>query len=132
MEAILGRDENRIRLEEKVKFRIDLRGSNLHGMRWSDFDKVKLCGADLSHSNLSYVDFATYEFIHDVGIDLSGVSLFGTNLSGTDLRGTKGLTQFQLTGACAEHETPPDLKDLVDAKTGKPLVWRGQPPNYRT
>ncbi len=122
----------RILIHKSLNFHIDLRGSNLRGLRWNDFSKVKLCGADLSHSNLSYVDFAAYEFIHDVGIDFSRVSLLCTNLTGTDLRRTKRLTQSQLTGACADPETPPDLKDLVDAKTDKLLVWRGDPTNYRT
>ncbi|MCY4514965.1 MAG: pentapeptide repeat-containing protein [Candidatus Tectomicrobia bacterium] len=124
MDAVLGRDENRIRIERKGKFRIDLRGADLHKLRWSDFAKVKLCGADLSYSNLSNADFAEYSFIHDVDIDFSRVSLLHTDLSGTNLCLTKGLTQSELSFALADPESPPNLKDLLCARTGKPLVWR--------
>ena len=128
MAAILGRDDKKIELEKKSKFRIDLRGANLHQLRWDDFDKVNLYGADLSHSNLTHVDFALYWFLHEVRIDLTDVSLINTNLSGADLRFTKGLTQIQLDSACAYPDSPPNLSDLVDAKSGKTLEWRGQPP----
>ena len=29
--------------------------------------------------------------------------------------------------AMAASDAPPDLTDVVDADTGKPLVWRGKP-----
>ena len=41
-----------------------------------------------------------------------------------------GLIQEQLDQACSDPDNPPDLGGIVlDAGTGKPLVWRGKPPN---
>ena len=48
-----------------------------------------------------------------------------TDLSGADLTSCKGLTQEQIDRAASDSGNPPKLEGVVDAKTGKPLVWRG-------
>ena len=123
MKAVLGRSERLRALEALSNFRLDLRGANLHQLRWNEFEFVNLRGADLSYANLEGVDFGAWAFIHEDSIDFSRVILFETNLSNTNLRGTTGLTQLQLTGACAESGAPPALKGLVDAQSGAPLQW---------
>ena len=125
MKAVLGRNERLRTLELDSNFRLDFRGANLHQLRWHDFEIVNLAEADLSYANLESVDFAAWELIHDACIDFSGVSVMGTNLSNTNLCGTKGLTQSQLSRAYAESHAPPFVTTLVDAKSGKPIQWRG-------
>ncbi len=77
------------------------------------------------------------------GTDMSDSILYDAALSGTDLsrktftpgskRGPEGmdpvvgLTQTQIDHASAELNDPPRLLDVVDAATGKKLVWRGKP-----
>ena len=35
--------------------------------------------------------------------------------------------QYQLDAARADPDNPPKLDGVLDAETGKPLVWRGGP-----
>ena len=67
---------------------------------------------------------------------MAGATLSDTDLSGTHFyhpHGGKatnpvtGLTQDQLDEACADPDNPPKLDGVLDAETGKPLVWRGKP-----
>ena len=89
----------------------------------ADLFEALLVNADLTQANLKKAD------LHDA--DLNGAILVDTNLKGTnltnvDLKNTEGLRQSRLDAACAEPEEPP--KNLpFDAKTKKPLVWRGPP-----
>ena len=60
--------------------------------------------------------------------NVSGAYLTNANLSGAkfSFRGddpAKGLTQSQLDSARADPDNPPNLEGVVDAETGKPLVW---------
>ena len=70
--------------------------------------------------------------------DLSKTILRGANLSGADLcdadvhppdkkAPVRGLTQAQLDESCADPGNPPKLDGVLDADTGKLLVWRGKP-----
>ena len=99
----------------------DLSGANLQ--------EVNLSGAQIRYSDLSNAN---------IGADLSGASFLQSKLSlarflGSDLSGARilssvtGLTQAQLDEACADPDNPPRLDGVLDAETGKPLVWRGKP-----
>ena len=71
------------------------------------------------------------------GADLSKAILYDANLSGADLSGVDanspmykepvhGLTQEQLDEAWADSDNPPKLDGVLDAETGKQLIWRGR------
>ena len=71
------------------------------------------------------------------GAYLSKAMLYDANLSGADLCGVDahsrvykepvhGLTQVQLDEARAYRNNPPQLAGVLDAETGKPLIWRGR------
>ena len=101
--------------------------AHLSGAR---FRRANLSGAQLRRADLSDAKFW--------GANLSEAMLQDANLSGADLCGVdakssqyeepaRGLTQAQLNEACADQDNPPKLDGVLDAKTGKPLVWRGKP-----
>ena len=48
-----------------------------------------------------------------------------TNLAGADLNGCEGLTQKQIDRARADPDNSPNLEGVLDAESGKPIVWRG-------
>ena len=112
------------------------------GVLSADLSAAKLEGSDLSGASLQGADLAG-AFLTDAildGANLSGANLSGGTLSRTRLSGVKmhengetpasGLTQEQLDQACSNPNNPPDLGGFVlDAATGKPLVWRGKPPS---
>ena len=116
MTAVGMRSSSQIETEKKEKYSLDLFGAHLEGFVLSsaNLTRVRLGGANLSRANL-------------LNTNLSGAVLDGANLSraflhGTDLRDCQGLTQEQLDQALVSKEHPPNLKGVVDAETGKPLV----------
>ena len=146
MPAICVRSELQIEIEEKeFYFNLDLSGADLHGvslLRVASLGNsnlqprpgicANLKGAFLSCSNLSgaHLVFANLKDAQFFGANLKGVFLSRSNLSGADLRDCKGLTQDQIDQAVARPpDKPPNLQGVVDAETGKPLVWRGDSPS---
>ena len=152
MDAIGARSKRHLRLERGAKYWLNLRGADLiraslEGANLSsedlpaegvdvwpnrthtDLSEAKLVEANLESASLKNADLS--------GTDLTGTNLSGVDLTGTNLSGTKfsfngeylamGLTQSQLDEAQAVPDNPPHLEGVVDAKTGKPLVWRGGP-----
>lgn len=109
----------------------DLVDANLTG---ADLSRASLSNAPMSDARLSRTDL-TGAYLD--GADLSSANLFkanltdailiNTTLTNAHLSGCKGLTQEQLNDACAHMAGPPMLTDVVDSKTGEPLVWRGNP-----
>ena len=96
----------------------------LTDMAWIHAVSVNLSGACLVDVNLSVTQF--------IGADLSGTLLHRANLSGAAFSNRNRdtpcrLTQAQLDSARAAPNDPPHLDGVLDAKTGKPLVWRGKP-----
>ena len=108
-----------------------------------DFEGANLFNANVFGSNLTDAVFAranlTNAFLSSS--KLHGCTLTGTNLTGTDfsiadspnhgeidLRDSieHGLTQVQLDEAFCKLGEPPNLRNLRDAETHKPLVWRGR------
>ena len=88
---------------------------------------ANLCEANLSHALLSGADLSEANLMEAslVKANLHGAQLSATNISGAEFSQCTGLTQEQLDVATAWESMPPILTDVVDAKTGKPLIWRG-------
>ena len=86
------------------------------------FYLASLQSTSLDGANLTAVVFARS--------DLHNATFKGADLSGAQFAekspGSAGLTQRQLDEACADPDAPPNLAHVVDAETGKPLVWRGK------
>ena len=59
---------------------------------------------------------------------LSEARIHGSDMSGARISSSvTGLTQYQLDAARADPDNPSKLDGVLDAETGKPLVWRGGP-----
>ena len=157
MQAIGSRSLSGLSLERKSNgFKLYLRDVNLSGVQLRDVNlsKAWLTNADLSGAVLRYVDLSRARLRRanltraDLrNANLSGATFWGANfsraiirnadISGADLCGASassahralayGLTQAQLDEACADPDNPPKLQGVLDAKTGKQLVWRGKP-----
>ncbi len=138
----------------KVTMPCALDDANLSG---ANLQEVNLSGAHIQYSDLSNAnigaDLSGSFFLesklsqaHILGSDLSGARILRTDMSGALLRDTNltgtyfydprggtgsspvtGLTQAQLDAARADPDNPPRLDGVLDAETGKPLVWRGKP-----
>ena len=102
-------------------------------IRNSDLSDTNFLGSNLSRARILKSKLSGAEILRT---DMSGATLRDTDLSGTYFynphSGTAtdlatGLTQAQLDEACADPDNPPKLDGVLDAVTGKPLVWRGQP-----
>ena len=94
---------------------------------------VQLLDADLNRTNLLDADLtsavAVGAYLKDAylkGANFESANLLRANLTGADLRDSGGLTQEQIDQAQADPGNPPNLTDVVDATTGKPLEWRGR------
>ena len=109
------------------------------GVLTANLSKAKLENSDLSGASLEGSDLSC-AYLTDVILsganlsdaNLSGATLVRANLSGVILSEdgkipVTGLTQYQLDQACADPDNPPMLDGVVDAETGKPLIWRGKP-----
>ena len=155
MQAIGSRNLACISLERGEEFKLYLRGADMGHLQvraarlsgaW--LTKANLSGAVLPHADLSsarlrQANLSAAQFRHaDLsdakfwGADLSRAILYDANLSGADLCGVDanspvykepvhGLTQAQLDEARADSDNPPKLDGVLDAKTGKQLIWRG-------
>ena len=117
--AAIGRRNKRlIELEKEHSWRLNLKNAKLKGavLSGADLSGVVLEGADFSKAYLDHVNLS--------GAALHGVKFVETNLTGADLSHAEGLTQAQLDKATAKAGHLPNLAGVLDAKTGKPLVWR--------
>ncbi len=126
MTAIGERIEAQIRTEKRENYRLELSGTKLRF--------VQLLDADLNRTNLLDADLTSAvvvgTYLKDAylkGANFESANLLRANLTGADLRDSRGLTQEQIDQAQADSGNPPNLTDVVDATTGKPLVWRGDP-----
>ena len=105
-------------------------------LHYANMENTILIGCDLRNAKFDYcnmVDSVLFKANLENAIlyksDLSGADFKGTNLSDTDLSGAilrnaKNLTQHQIDHALAELGSPPDLTNVKDHVTGKPLVWK--------
>ena len=132
---------------------VNLEGTNLSGASFRGLEmsgarlaESSMAGTDLQASNLSgaILTKASLRRANLFGVDLSNAVLDDADLSGADFskprpysppsfesdrRPDLRLTQGQLDTARADSDDPPTLDGTVDAETGKPLVWRGKPPD---
>ena len=141
MDAIRVRSDVGIAIERQHWFRMGLSSANLRGIRLlgADLSQAVLTDADLSYAELEAANL-TSAWLD--GANLSGAGLIHTNLSRAELvrpkrqdglpekadrNPAKGLTQEQLDEALSEPEPVflPGLDGVLDAVTGKQLVWRG-------
>ena len=118
--VIRARSEDDVDIEFAGGYRLELQHADLRG--------AILSGADLRNAFFW-------------GADLSGAILTGTRLDsarltdavlsnsqfGDDERPASGLTQRQLDEASADPGADPYLTGVVDADTGKALVWKQGP-----
>ena len=120
--------------------RVSLKGAFLYGTNLSgaimfsaSLEKADLGEADLQYAELSNADLTNASLYRAVlrnadlcDANLTGADLRKANLGGASLKGCKGLTQDQIDQAVAHSGTPPNLESVVDADTGKSLVWCSQ------
>ncbi len=135
------RGERGRQIECEIQIRAtDLSGAVLKGAKMSDLnlqnanlEQVKLSNASLDGADMSEATLwrANLSAAGLVGAKMDRAWLAHANLSGTNFSGrgffpATGLTQDALDEARADPENPPDLTDVLDAKTNEPLVWRGK------
>lgn len=128
MKVIGGYDKLVSEVDIRALEFLDLWGADLRNIYLADANLrgVRFPGADLSYASLGGANLSKALLWL---ADLTGANLESANLSGTYLWHAKGITQAQLDQACADPADPPHLlPEDLDAKTGQPLVWRGQPP----
>ena len=120
---------------------IDLSDSRMFKvtMPCAQLDDANLSGANLQEVNLSGAHIQYSDLSNAiVGADLPEAFFLASSLCqarflGSDLSGARilssvtGLTQGQLDAARADPDNPPKLDGVLDAETGRPLVWRGGP-----
>ena len=91
-----------------------LRNANLSGAKlWN----AALRGANMRDANLRDADLT--------GADMSNLDMSEAAFPMSS-QGKTALTQSQLDQAIADPDNPPKLDGVMDADTGKPLVWRGR------
>ena len=81
-----------------------------------NLSRAHLAGAELTHIDL------TSAFLD--GANLTGAFFTSANLTGANLRSCEGLCQIEIDYAKVDSYNPPKLEGVVDAETGKPIVWR--------
>ena len=108
---------------------------------WLDLHGADLRGVDLSEMNLARAPWSikpidssyhlrTVGMYTDMqGTKLEDASFLSTILSSVDFTGATGLTQSKLDMAKADTDNPPKLDGVLDAETGKQLVWCGAATN---
>ena len=106
----------------------------------TDLSGARLLSANMSDTMLLDTNFSR---AHLMGINLSGTNLLGVNVTGaffanpsaddpvdgmliTSDDPVRGLTQRNLDGSRASRNNAPKLEGVLDAETGKQLVWRGR------
>ena len=138
MTAVCSRSDSQIEAEKGEYCLLELSGANLEGLDLINATLKKvvassgatttanLNGAVLTDANLRGASMisANLRGAYLNNADLDGALLHGTDLTGANMSRCKGLTQEQIDDAEAEPDKPPDLTDVVDAKTSKSIGWR--------
>ena len=114
VQAVGKRSEFVIELEGKENFRVDFWGVELPGTFLSG---MNFTGVRFVRANLTGAIFGNTKLLD--------AALWDANLSGAVFVLAYNLTQEQLDQPRAESDSPPDLDGVLDAETGKPLVWTG-------
>ena len=111
----------RVNLSNAILFRANLSEAYFNSV---DLSNATLASANLSRTTLAFVNLSNAELS---GANLSDAELTSVNMTGVNLSGVTGLTQRELNRSHAIPDKPPRLDNAFDAKTGKPLEWRGRP-----
>ena len=86
--------------------------------------EVDLSNTDLSQANVSGTRFSSIK--HEGALfSREGAKSFGIEPRELYV-GVRGLTQAQIDQARADPTNPPQVEGVLDARTGEPIVWRGQ------
>ena len=149
-EIICKRDDSHLLLERNLEFMLDLRGADLRHLNLSNADlsganlrEAKLSNAFLKMANLSNAQLAGASFSNmrprlrkkshtaylEAGTSyayLSQANISGALFSLSGWHPALGLGQTKLNEACADPNNIPKLEGVVDAETGKRMVWHGK------
>ena len=145
MHMMRDRDDKRIVLEKKQKFKPDLEGAYLYDMDLvglnlsrANLKSARLSGAYLEGANLSNATLTSADLSH-AGLEsakLHNAGLLSTNVTethfyrigetGTRASPAQGLTQEQLNLAFTVGPAPELGGKVLDANTRQPIVWRGE------
>ena len=145
MTAICSRSDSQIEAEKGEYCPLELSGADLEGLDLvtapmgmlvasssEPTTPLNLNGANLTGANLrgAYLTCVSLKGANLAKADLTGAFLGSANLTDAYMSECKGLTQEEIDHAEAEPDNPPKLEGVVDADTGKPLVWRGRSPSH--
>ncbi len=86
------------------------------------FLRADLSGARLMKAGLTDADFLDANLNE---ANISGANLSGVRFSNGGIQPAKGLTQAQLDEAQQDSNDPPKLTKVLDAGSGRQLVWSG-------
>ena len=120
----------------RESYQANLSKARLNGVNFeaANLWEAKFLGSLLINANLHIADlrYADLSNATLANADLSGAELRDARLSGTkfsleEYPPVRGLSQAQLDKARADPDNPPKLNDVLDAETGKQLIWRGKP-----
>ena len=122
LNAIAFCHDRNIEIETRKDYWLDLRGADLRG---TDLSLMNLSRAplryDVSKSLYHMWQIGRFTDMRDTKLD--DVSLLGTNLANVNLSNATGLTQTWLGFARIEPNDVPKLDGVVDANTGRQIVW---------
>ena len=138
--AVGSRNTAQVEIEKKQYCLVDFSGADLRHVNFLDagfyhwdprsgkfspanMENAHLYGANLSRASMTAANFKGAYFSH---ANFKGATLIHTVLAGADLKDCKGLTQEQINMAAVSPDNPPELEGVLDAETGKPIVWRGK------
>ena len=127
LEIVGKRNDAMITLERKARYYLDLTGANLRSV---DFSNANLQNINLSNSDLSVAALCNSRLHNST---YTGTNFSGTRFSLVGRDAAHGIEQRLLRLAVASYDNPPWLKGVLDAETGKQLVWDGGPipsPSY--
>ena len=120
-----------IDLSDSRMFRVIMPQASLYqaNLSGANLQEVNLTGAHIQYSDLSNANIgADLPEAFFLASSLCQARFLGSDLSGARiLSSVTGLTQAQLDAARADPDNPPELDGVLDAETGRPLVWRGGP-----
>ena len=94
----------------------------------ADLFSATFLRADLSGARLMKAGLTDGHFL-DANLtqaDISGANISGVGFSNGGIQPAKGLTQAQLDEAQSDSNDPPTVTGVLDAGTGRQLVWLGR------
>ena len=150
-EIICNRDNSHLFLERNAGFKLDLSDADLRriSLTNADLSGAYLLGADLSGASLMMANLTNAQlagaifselrpptecqsdedrseailskaFIREANFSGAGFSISGSYPA-------EGLIQRELNKTCADPNNEPKLEGVVDARSGKPIVWQANP-----